>query len=203
MQQQLRRRLSHQKPAKDKGRNMGRRYQKTYTHAPTEFELDLAPLLAVMVKLVPVLLISSAFVQLMVVETELPQVVKDGIEQQEQKTKAQVTLEMKPDVGFEIIVKNESGQESSVKVPRDHDQWDYKTLHAKLQEVKRQNPNVFKLNFAPGDQVSYQDLIKATDEARKSRDSKILFEVDDLKTQKKSKTDYMFPEVIFVNMMEG
>jgi biopolymer transport protein ExbD len=182
---------------------MGRRRYKSNSHASTEFELDLAPLLAVMVKLVPVLLISSAFVQMMVVETELPQVIKEAIEQQEQKTKTQITLEMKTDSGFDIVVKDESGKESTINVPQVNQKWDYKNLHLQLREVKKQNPNIFKLNFAPGEKVSYQDLIKATDEARKSRDPQVLFEVEDLKKNKKSKTDYMFPEVIFVNMMEG
>lgn len=40
-----------------------RRGKKLKINHNSEFELDLAPLLAVMVKLVPVLLISSAFVQ--------------------------------------------------------------------------------------------------------------------------------------------
>ena len=40
---------------------MGKRF-KMHIDRNAEFELDLAPLLAVMVKLVPVLLVSSAFV---------------------------------------------------------------------------------------------------------------------------------------------
>ncbi len=172
-------------------------------HASTEFELDLAPLLAVMVKLVPVLLISSAFVQLMVIETDLPQVVKEAVEQQELKTKAEVTLEMKTESGFDLIYKDENGREEAINIPKNNNQWDYKSLHVKLRELKQKHPEIFKMNFAPGDKVSYEDLIKATDEARKSRDPQILFDVQDLKTQKKSKTNYMFPEVIFVNMMEG
>ncbi|MFN8944679.1 MAG: biopolymer transporter ExbD, partial [Pseudobdellovibrionaceae bacterium] len=152
-----------------------------------------------------------AFVQMMVIETELPQVVKEAIEQQELKTKTTITLEMKAETGFEIVVRDEAGKEKTFHIPKAGDatknsansKWDYEALHLKLREIKQQNPNVFKLNFAPGDSVTYQELIQATDEARKSRDVRILFEVEDLKTQKKSKTDYMFPEVIFVNMMEG
>lgn len=50
---------------------MGRRFKPKINHN-SEFDLDLAPLLAVMVKLVPVLLVSSAFVQMMIIETDLP-----------------------------------------------------------------------------------------------------------------------------------
>ena len=55
------------------------RYKPAAQHAH-DIELDLAPLLAVMVKLVPVLLLSSSFVPISVVESELPQVVKEAIE---------------------------------------------------------------------------------------------------------------------------
>ena len=65
---------------------MAGRYKPQINHN-SEFELDLAPLLAVMVKLVPVLLVSSAFVQLMIVETELPQVVQQALAYQEKQTK--------------------------------------------------------------------------------------------------------------------
>ncbi|MES3038739.1 MAG: biopolymer transporter ExbD [Bdellovibrionota bacterium] len=40
--------------------------------ALTEFELDLAPLLAVMVKLVPVLLLTTSFVSFAALDTQLP-----------------------------------------------------------------------------------------------------------------------------------
>ena len=47
-----------------------------------DFELDLTPLLAIIMKLVPVLVISSSFLQLTQIETELPQVIKQQIENQ-------------------------------------------------------------------------------------------------------------------------
>jgi biopolymer transport protein ExbD len=64
---------------------MGRQLKRIKSINPSEFDLDLAPLLAVMVKLVPVLLLSSAFVQVMVVETDLPQAVKEAIQKQDDK----------------------------------------------------------------------------------------------------------------------
>ena len=85
---------------------MRRRFKPIINHN-SEFELDLAPLLAVMVKLVPVLLMSSAFVQMMIIETELPQVVQEAIKQQDTNVKAaHITLEVNKTEGVKIIVEN-------------------------------------------------------------------------------------------------
>jgi len=71
----------------------------------SEFELDLAPLLAVMVKLVPVLLVSSAFVQMMIIETELPQVIQQAVKQQENNPKsASITVSMSKAEGVKITL---------------------------------------------------------------------------------------------------
>ena len=50
---------------------MRKRFKPILNHN-SEFELDLAPLLAVMVKLVPVLIVSSAFVPIVIIQSELP-----------------------------------------------------------------------------------------------------------------------------------
>lgn len=170
----------------------------------SEFELDLAPLLAVMVKLVPVLLISSAFVQMMVIETQLPQVVQQAIEKQEQKKEnvTNIVLEADHSQGIRLIV-TEKGQEKVETVPMKDGAFDYPTLHAKLIELKRGHPEVFKIEISPGDKVPYKEIVKIMDEARQSRSSEITFPVFDEKQGKEVTTDYMFPEIVFANMMEG
>ena len=63
----------------------------------SEMEVDLASLLAVMMKLVPVLLLSSAFIQMMVIETDLPQVVTEAIQKQDLEKKKNVLVEVTQD----------------------------------------------------------------------------------------------------------
>ena len=41
------------------------------------------------------------------------------------------------------------------------------------------------------------------DEARQSRDNNVKFPVFDTKQNKNVETDYMFPEVVFANTLEG
>ncbi len=168
----------------------------------SDFELDLASLLAVIMKLVPVLLLSSAFMQIMVIETELPQAVTQAIEKQEKENKKNLLLEVDSDRKVTLTLDND-GQKSVLVVPPKDNQLDLLALHASLQEIKKQNPDIFKLDLAPDSQVSYKEVVFIMDEARRSRDLSVRFPVRDETTGKDTTTEYMFPEVVFVNMMEG
>ncbi len=181
---------------------MAGRYKPKINHN-SEFELDLAPLLAVMVKLVPVLLMSSAFVQLMIVETELPQVVQQAMVREENKPKPTVisiTFDKKNGVS---ISTTKNGNEKVDQVNLAGTNFDYAAVHAKIQEIKKANPEVFKIEFNPAEDVEYKDVVKMMDEVRKSRSADVRFPVKDEKTGKTETTDYMFPEVVFTNMLEG
>ena len=180
-----------------------RRMKKIKINHNSEFELDLAPLLAVMVKLVPVLLVSSAFVQMMVIESELPLVVNEAIQRQEQQpTVTNVAVEVDAKEGFHIVI-TEKGKEVVETVPMKDGAFDYPTLHQKLIAVKKAHPEVFKIELNPDGKVSYNEVVKVMDEARQARDNKIKFPVYDTKLGKEVETNYMFPEIIFANMMEG
>lgn len=180
-----------------------RRARKIKINHHSEFELDLAPLLAVMVKLVPVLLVSSAFVQVMVLETELPQVVNEAIQRQEQTPlPTVVALEVDGKDGIRIVV-TEKGQEKVETVPMKNGQFDLQSLHQRLVAVKTAHPEIFKLELNPDGKVPYNEIVKIMDEARQARDMKVKFPVFDTKQGKNVETNYMFPEIIFTNTMEG
>ncbi|MFZ3231381.1 MAG: biopolymer transporter ExbD [Pseudobdellovibrio sp.] len=182
---------------------MRKRFKLKINHH-SEFDLDLAPLLAVMVKLVPVLLVSSAFVQMMIVETELPQVVQQAIEAQNNNPKpTQVAVELSKKLGLKIII-TENGKQTIETVSLNKDQQlDLPSVHAKFQEVKKQHPEVFKIEMNPDEDIPYKEVVQILDEARKSRNNSITFPVKDLKTGADTSTLYMFPEVVFGNMMDG
>lgn len=182
---------------------MAKRFKLNINHN-SEFELDLAPLLAVMVKLVPVLLVSSAFVQMMIIETELPQVVQEAIDKQEKDPKAaQISLEVDKKDGVKIVITQDGSQKVEVVGYNKDHQLDYPTLHAKLVEVKKLHPGIFKIDMTPGADVAYREVVRIMDEARKSRSRDVRFPVKDPKTGLDTTTDYMFPEIVFSNMMDG
>jgi biopolymer transport protein ExbD len=169
-----------------------------------EFELDLAPLLAVMVKLVPVLLVSSAFMQVMTIETDLPQAVKEAVQKQDDVTKkTSIQLDINKTKGIKVILE-EKGKATAEMVPNlSTGTFDLMALNKKLVEIKLQHPEVYRIELAPEGNVSYKELVKIMDEARRSRDKETKFPVFDSKLNKEVETDYMFPDVVFANMMEG
>lgn len=180
-----------------------RRRKNWSTHETTgEFELDLAPLLAVMVKLVPVLLLSSAFVQLMVIETELPQVVREAVVRNDEKPTIRLRLEAAAQVGLKLTISGPQGEKTEI-IPMKDGGFDYPALHSKLIEVKTKHPEVFKLDLVPGGGVPYGEIVKMMDEARRARDNKITFPVFDQQKGAMSRTPYMFPEIVFANSLEG
>lgn len=180
-----------------------RRAKKIKVDHNSEFELDLAPLLAVMVKLVPVLLISSAFVQMMVIETQLPQVVSQAIERQDKQPNPKtLALEIDQKDGIHIVV-TEQGKEKVDTVPMKEGGFDFDTLHQKLVSIKKSHPEIFKIEISPSGSVPYKEIVRIMDEARQARDSKIKFPVFDATQGKNVETHYMFPEIIFANTMEG
>lgn len=180
-----------------------RRVRKVKINHNSEFELDLAPLLAVMVKLVPVLLVSSAFVQMMVIETELPQVVNEAIQREEKNpAPTNIALEVDLKIGIRIVL-TEKGQEKVDTIPLKNGIFDYEGLHQKLVAIKKGHPEIFKLELNPDGKVPYNDIVKIMDEVRQAHDAGVKFPVFDTKQGKNVETNYMFPEIIFANTMEG
>ena len=169
----------------------------------SDFELDIASLLAVIMKLVPVLLLSSAFMQLMVIETDLPQVVTEAIQKQEKENKKNILVEVTAE--RKVVITIDAGATKStvtVDPTKDH-QVDLAKLQMTFREIKRQNPEVFKIDLSPNGDVAYNEVVHVMDEARRSSEFNLRFPIKDEKTGKDTTTDYMFPEIVFVNMMEG
>jgi biopolymer transport protein ExbD len=179
-----------------------RRLAKPQAAHSYEFELDLAPLLAVMVKLVPVLLLSSAFVQLMVIETELPQAVKEAIQANSADKTTTIQLFATVKDGFTIEI-NSNGQSEQKTVALKDGKLDLLGLHTTLIEVKKLHPDVFRLEFNPSAELSYKEIVKIMDEARATRDRTITFPVMDKKTNQQINTPFMYPDIHFGNMNEG
>lgn len=171
----------------------GKRYQpqRATSH---EFELDLAPLLAVMVKLVPVLLISSAFVQIMTIETDLPGSLTKVIEQShEQKT--QLKLQADNNKTIKLLLVGPKSTET-IEVPAVNNTINFEGVHSALIEVKKRMPQVFHMIILPGGALTYQDMVKLMDESRKSKSETIEFTYTDPEKGEAVETQWMFPEVM-------
>ena len=181
---------------------MSRRRALTIPTAEVETDLDLAPLLSIMVKLIPVLLLSSAFVHVSYIATDLPE------KTQAQNVKppldiplADIEVQVDYKNGFTILVQGNKNEVQRIPTLSNR-QLDYKKLNEILALIKEQHPQVFHLTLSPGAEISYQDVIKTMDTSRRPYDKNLQFRYLDPKSQTWETTAFMFPDVS-LNEAEG
>lgn len=158
-----------------------------------EFELDLAPLLAVMVKLVPVMLITSSFVTLTQLSTDIPQTVKELIEQNKapESNKLQVYLD-----GDAVTINMTNDPKGTTKV-------NVSELRHSLEEIKTKNPEMFVMYLNPSPNTTHSQILQVMDLSRRLSPGKSDIEFTNPKTGKSEKTRFLFPEVVLANSMDG
>jgi len=168
-----------------------------------EFELDLAPLLAVMVKLVPVLIVSSAFVPVVIIQSELPAPVAAIVNEEKKEEPPQLELEIHPTEGMTLKLSQGGKGIDQLHLDYPKDLKNLSTLKEGLAKMKRQQPQLFRLELLPKGDVPYEVIVKIIDAARKSPSSTEKFKFKNNKSGSMEETDYMFPDVVFANILEG
>lgn len=168
-------------------------------------DVDLAPMLALMVCLIPIMLLSTVFVRVTIIETPLPQVVKQALEEDRQKKERDilVAVEMSQRSGFTLQVSENGKVVATTKLAKKGKDWDLAGLHKELVKVKQGYPKLFRLNLYPSEDVAYEDMVRVMDEARNTKEGDPKLFVIDSENDKKVETDVMFPDVMFGNVMEG
>ena len=167
------------------------------------FELNLAPMLDIIVSIVPMLLLSVVFVRIAVVETPVPQAVEKAMVQAENKNEVQIQLSVSNDYGFKIQVM-QKGQTKDINVALKQDkELDLDGLHKQMVTLKQQYPDVFKMELHPSEEVPLEKIVAVMDKVRnRSKDDPILYFTDS-ESGKKVETDLIFPDVVFGNVAGG
>lgn len=168
-----------------------------------EFELDLAPLLAVMVKLVPVLIVSSAFVPVVIIQSELPAPVSAMVNELNKDAVPQLELTINQASGIELKLSKGGKELSTVHLNYPKSSTDLGELKSNLVRFKKQEPQLFRLDLIPQGGVPYEMLIKIIDVARKGPNSSDIFKFKNPNSGITEETNYMYPEVVFANILEG
>ncbi|MBT4762268.1 MAG: hypothetical protein HOO06_11260 [Bdellovibrionaceae bacterium] len=175
--------------------------------APEEpnFEIDLSPLLALMVTLIPMMLLATVFVKVSIVETPLPQAVKQAIEKDRKKKKREIVIELKMSNSkeFDLIVKYGASTKYRKQVAGKNFKENLNQLHKHLVQVKKQHPKIFQIQFLPSEEVAYEDIVKVMDEARKIKANDEPIFLENSEQNKPVELKVMFPDLIFKNLLEG
>src|ERR1700690_3708601 len=84
------------------------------------FELNLAPMMDMLVSIIPFMLLSATFLQIMLINVPLPEPVAKALAQDRAQTNREVSIkvDMNAQVGFMIEVKDEGGKVTKYTVAR-------------------------------------------------------------------------------------
>ena len=168
------------------------------------FELDLAPMLALMVTLIPIMLLSTVFVRITLIETPLPQVVQNAIEQDRNKKEREINISLNmSEQGFKFEVLVDGKPEKVSRIPKVNNAWNLKELYTVAHQAKMQHPGVFKLDLKPESNIKYDDIVKVMDELRTIKQGDQKATITDKQTLQKVETEILFPDVNFANVVEG
>lgn len=174
------------------------RHAKTRTGDAT-FDLNLAPILDIIVSIVPLLLLSVAFVQVKMIDTSVPQVVAEAAQRANDKSETTVTLKVSKAKGFTFeVVKDGKGVPTSVV--NKGKEWDMDALQAAAFTIKEKNPEIFRVDMAPESDVNLNELVTVMDKLRRTPDAKKVAFVDPANGLK-VETELMFPNVLFANVV--
>jgi len=186
-----------------------RRRKKTFEAGSTDsaesIELDMSPMLSFMVTLIPIMLLSTVFVRITLIETQLPQIVQKAIEEDRNKKDREVNyyLSMGSDKTYSLEISQDGKTLSKMKIASNKNDFNRSQLHDELVKLKKQRPDIFRLNLKPNSEVAYDDIVKTIDEARAIKNKQDKVTITDKQTKEQAQTDVMFPDVVFSGIVEG
>jgi biopolymer transport protein ExbD len=186
------------------------RAQKTREEDAT-FELNLAPMLDIIVSIIPMLLLSVVFVQITVIETPIPQAVEQAVAAANEKNKdlVQVRMSVANDRTVMITILDRgatkefqvAGIGSGAEAKADLD-----GLYKQVMAIKKQYPDVFRLELNPSDTVPLVDIVGVMDSVRTTRvenGKPVKLSFTDVTTGKPIETNLLFPDIVFGNVAGG
>jgi len=166
------------------------------------FDLNLAPMLDIIVSIVPMLLLSVAFVHVTVIDTPVPQAVERAIAAANEKNKdlVQVSLYISKNGGRFVI--NDRGQVKETAVAAKGDKIDLEALHKETLAIKQAYPDVFRLELNPDESVPLEEIVEVLDQIRTTAhgEPQIVFKDEN---GQPIETNLLFPDVIFGNVAGG
>lgn len=163
------------------------------------FDINLAPVLDIIVSIVPMLLLSIAFIQVKMIETPVPQIVAQAAEQAQKEDQIEVAITASKTQGFAFEIKDK-GQSRTLKVEMPAGQINLDAIYGKALEIKKQYPQVLNVSLNPAGDLALSDLVNVMDTIRKMKPQDGTVAFRDPATSQPIKTDFMFPKVIFGNI---
>lgn len=170
----------------------------------TDWEIDLSPLLALMVTLIPVLLLQTSFATMTMLETTLP--ILSDVKQEEplKKKKDEIKFDLdifaKKGSQFQMKVQVNNKVVKTVDIKSLEGKFDLEGLYKELAILKTKYPKQIGAKLTPADNVKYDTIVKILDVIRRD-DSGKSYKFKDDKGEMVA-TNMLFPDVVFGNVAE-
>lgn len=166
------------------------------------FDINLAPMLDIIVSIVPMLLMSVVFIRVNMIEAQIPQIVAEAIENNKKdQQKVTVALQLtEKQFKFEVV---DNGKKDVFAVAFTGNKADFDKLYNEALIIKRKYPEVFKVEVKPTKNITLDQIVSALDSIRQSKGTDGTFTVKDNKTGNTAQTNLMFPEVVFSEVLSG
>lgn len=170
-------------------------------------EVDLSPLLALMVTLIPVLLLQTSFATLKMLETSLP-ILSDRVQEEtkkDEKDKDKIDFDLNvfvkndKSVVVETIV-NKSKVESKTFKPAADEKINLAAVKQEILAIKTKYPEQVSAKVTPDDQIKYDSIVRLLDVIRRANNSEAIKYKD--KAGNNLETTMLFPDVVFGNISE-
>lgn len=167
------------------------------------FDLNIAPMLDMMVTLIPFLLLSSVFLRITLIDSPLPSAVAQTVVNEKDKKEKDVSIKLYLTAQGGRLEVTENGAKEVKNLPFTNNSFDFTSIHNALVQVKVRNPNIFRLEVHPSQEVAYKNVIEAMDVARKLKTTDPKVYLQDKNTKENVATDLLFPDVVLGNVVEG
>lgn len=168
--------------------------------------IDMTPFLGLMAVLVPMLLLTASFVTINSLGAKVPVLAdaKAAIDKQKEeniKDKVGVHVSISKDNTVVISVKRGKSVVSNSRVPASVEKGlDIERIQKEVVSIKTKHPDIFQARVNPTEQVKYENIVAVMDIMRVAP-ATVEFPVKDIDTGQVFKTNIMFDDVTFGNIM--
>lgn len=164
-----------------------------------QIELNLVPILDTMVTLIGFMLFTMAFTSIVSIESPVPIVSPEIVEEKIKEKPLQLTLTIHEQ---ETRLWSPFGRIEAKVIPSiQPGEPDIRAIHEALLEIKQQFPKELKIVFVPYAGASYDTLISAMDSVREIEASDPPLYLKNEETGNDELVKALFPQVVFGNIL--
>jgi biopolymer transport protein ExbD len=168
------------------------------------FDLNLAPMLDIIVSIIPLLLLSTVFINITILESPIPQPVAKAMANDRQNRDKDFSIAVFADKERGFLVRlSDHGKTEEIQVALSASNLDFSGLHKEMVKIKQRYPDTFRFEFHPAAELKYDEIVGVLDAVR-NRDAKDpLIHITEEGTSKQVQVDLLFPDVVFANVSEN